>query len=279
MCRQIVDRFVFGPGSVVSKEKGSVMKTVKKILYSLVLTMMIVLVSPTVLPLPGQITQVEAAVKLSKKTVTLIKGQTTTLKISGTKKKVKWASDKKSVAVVSQKGKVVAKNKGTATISATVGKKKYTCTVVVQTPKMSKSKLTLTKGETEALKLNGTDQKITWKSSNKNIASVDKNGKITAKKKGTVTITATVLKKKYTCKVTVKNPKNTTSGQTDSSTSGLTGSTDDSTVSTGTGEVWIPTNGGTKYHATSTCSRMVDPDYVTVEKAIELGFTACKKCY
>ena len=135
------------------------------------------------------------------------------------------------------------------------------------------------------MKLNGTDQKITWKSSNKNIASVNKNGKITAKKKGTVTITATVLKKKYTCKVTVKNPKSTSSGQTDSSTSGVTGSTDtvtgtdDSTVSTGTGEVWIPTNGGTKYHATSTCSGMVDPNYVTVEQALELGFTACKKCY
>ena len=97
---------------LLQKKRGRVMKTLKKMLYSLVLSMMIVLVSPTILPLPGQITQVEAAVKISKKTVTLIKGQTATLKISGTKKKVKWASDKKSVAVVSQKGKVVAKKKG-----------------------------------------------------------------------------------------------------------------------------------------------------------------------
>ena len=67
-----------------------------------------------------------AAVKISKKSVTLIKGQTTVLKITGTKNKVAWSSNKKSVAVVSNKGKVTAKKKGSATITAKVGKKKYT---------------------------------------------------------------------------------------------------------------------------------------------------------
>lgn len=51
---------------------------------------------------------------------------------------------------------------------------------------------------------------ITWKSSNANIASVSKKGVVTAKKKGTVTITCTVkngsVTKKLTCKVTVKVP-------------------------------------------------------------------------
>ncbi len=45
--------------------------------------------------------------------------------------------------------------------------------------------------------------KVTWKSSNKSVAAV-KNGKVTAKKKGTAKITATVRGKKLTCKVTVK---------------------------------------------------------------------------
>lgn len=42
--------------------------------------------------------------------------------------------------------------------------------------------------------------------------------------------------------------------------------------------VWIPTNGGTKYHSRSSCSKMKDPIQVTLEEAQALGFTPCKKC-
>lgn len=43
--------------------------------------------------------------------------------------------------------------------------------------------------------------------------------------------------------------------------------------------VWIPTNGGTKYHTHSGCSNMKDPRKVTISEAKALGFTPCKKCY
>lgn len=43
--------------------------------------------------------------------------------------------------------------------------------------------------------------------------------------------------------------------------------------------VWIPTNGGKKYHTRSSCSNMKNPKKVTLSKAKQLGFTACKKCY
>lgn len=43
--------------------------------------------------------------------------------------------------------------------------------------------------------------------------------------------------------------------------------------------VWIPTNGGTKYHSNSYCSSMEDPMCVTLDEAIRMGFTACKRCY
>ena len=43
--------------------------------------------------------------------------------------------------------------------------------------------------------------------------------------------------------------------------------------------VWIPTNGGTKYHTHSGCSNMEDPRYVTLEEAEALGFTPCKRCH
>ncbi len=47
---------------------------------------------------------------------------------------------------------------------------------------------------------------------------------------------------------------------------------------TGT-KVWIPTNGGKKYHSKSSCSGMVDPCEVTKDDAISLGFDACGRCY
>ena len=43
--------------------------------------------------------------------------------------------------------------------------------------------------------------------------------------------------------------------------------------------VWIPTNGGKKYHKTSGCSNMIDPLHVSLDEAIRKGFTACKRCY
>lgn len=43
--------------------------------------------------------------------------------------------------------------------------------------------------------------------------------------------------------------------------------------------VWVPVNGGKKYHKTSTCSNMKDPMQVSVETALANGYTACKRCH
>ncbi len=43
--------------------------------------------------------------------------------------------------------------------------------------------------------------------------------------------------------------------------------------------VWIPTNGGKKYHSKSSCSQMKEPIQVTKEDAIEEGFEPCGRCY
>lgn len=43
--------------------------------------------------------------------------------------------------------------------------------------------------------------------------------------------------------------------------------------------VWVPVNGGTKYHSNSSCSKMKDPKQVTKEHAEANGYTACKRCY
>lgn len=45
------------------------------------------------------------------------------------------------------------------------------------------------------------------------------------------------------------------------------------------GSVWIPTNGGSKFHHNFYCSGMVDPEYVTVDEARARGFEPCGRCY
>lgn len=71
--------------------------------------------------------------------------------------------------------------------------------------KLSKSSASLKAGKTLALKvINGTAK--SWSSSKKSVASVSKAGKVTALKKGTASITATLTNgKKLTCKVTIKS--------------------------------------------------------------------------
>lgn len=98
----------------------------------------------------GNGSQVQAAkvrLNMTKKTLTV--GKTVTLKVKGTKKKVKWSSSNKKVASVSSKGKVKAKKAGKATITAKVGKKKYKCKITVKKKKTSTKTATTQKKTTE----------------------------------------------------------------------------------------------------------------------------------
>ncbi|MEY8426885.1 Ig-like domain-containing protein [Lachnospiraceae bacterium 46-15] len=195
----------------------------KNIIKKSITTILIFAMALT-LAMPMQ-AEAKAKVKLNKTKVTLNVKKTYKLKVSGTAKKVTWSSSKKSVATVSKTGKVTAKKKGTATITAKVSGKKYTCKVTVKQPvtsvTLNKKTATLTKkGATVTLKAtakpsNANSKKVTWKSSNKKVATV-KNGKVTAIANGTATITATATdgsKKKASCKVTVKIGSDTTTCQ------------------------------------------------------------------
>ena len=70
--------------------------------------------------------------------------------------------------------------------------------------KLNKTKATIYIGRTVSLKLKNNKKKVKWTTSNKNIATVSKKGKVKGKKTGMATIIAKVGKKKYKCKVTVK---------------------------------------------------------------------------
>ncbi len=74
--------------------------------------------------------------------------------------------------------------------------------------KLNKTKVTMRVGQKVKLTVFGSGKKkIYWKSLNKKVVSVNKNGTIKALKKGKSTIIASVLKKKLKCKVIVKEKR------------------------------------------------------------------------
>ena len=133
--------------------------------------------------------------------VTVQKGAKLTLKPSRlpitSTQKFTYASSNKKVATVSSAGVIKAKAAGTAKITVKSGNKKVVVTVTVPKTKTTaitvKTSVTVKKGKTIALNAKKTpansDQKITYTSANKKIATVTSAGKIKGVKKGTTTIT------------------------------------------------------------------------------------------
>ena len=168
-------------------------------------------------------------VSLSKKSVVLVKGRSTTVKATvtptnATNKKLKWTTSNSKVAVVNSQGKITAKGRGNSTIKvmALDGSNKYaTVKVTVKQPvtsvKLNRKLANLkvkgkAKQKTVTLKAtvypkNANNKSVSWKSSKSKIATVNSKGKVTAKKRGTCYITATAKdgsKKSAKCKIVVK---------------------------------------------------------------------------
>lgn len=140
-------------------------------------------------------------------------------------KNLTYKTSNKKIATVSKTGILRTKKKGTVTITAIAKNNKkakatMTLTVgkVVKTLKFKEgTKKTVTAGKKFTLHPTYSPKKastkaVTFKSSNKKVATVTSKGKVTAKKAGKVTITATCKdagKKKATFKVTVKKKPET----------------------------------------------------------------------
>lgn len=175
------------------------MKTnLTKLFLSMILVMTFIFIVPITFSTFENFASVQAAsVKISTKSKTLYIGYGCKLNITGTKKKVTWSSSNPEVASVSKSGYVTGKSKGTATITAKVGKKTYKCKITVN------KAAALDVNTTRSMKFIGTTKKVTYTSSNKKVATIDKNGKVTPKKVGTTKLTAKVDGKKYTCTLNV----------------------------------------------------------------------------
>lgn len=74
---------------------------------------------------------VNAAPKLSKTSMVIAKGKTYKLKVTGSKKKIRWSSKNKRIATVSKKGVVRGKKNGKTYVYAKVGKKALKCRITV----------------------------------------------------------------------------------------------------------------------------------------------------
>jgi len=163
-------------------------------------------------------------VKLNKTSLMIKKGKTTTLKATvkptnAGNTKVTWKSSNKKVATVTSKGKIKAQKAGTCVITVTTkdGGYKAKCYVTVYNKEVKVKKVSLNKKsvtldvddkvtlKAKITPTGATNKNVTWKSSNKNVATVSSKGVVTAVGSGTCTITVKTKsgKKKAKCKITV----------------------------------------------------------------------------
>ena len=136
-------------------------------------------------------------------------GKKATIKVTKTKVtgKVTFKSSNKKVATVNSKGVITGKKAGKAVITVKVGKYTKKLTVKVKKPsfKLVKSSAKLKKGKKTTIKVKAAPvSKVTYKTSNKKVATVNSKGVVTAKKKGTAKITVKCNGITKTFKVTVK---------------------------------------------------------------------------
>lgn len=144
-------------------------------------------------------------VQLNKSKLTVYAGGAKSkLIVEGTESTITWSSSDKTIARVTKNGNVYGLKAGKCTIKAIIDGRSVKCEVTVKKIKLNKTSIALKPKATYQLKLNGVKEGIKWSTSKKSIVKVSKAGKITAVKKGTATIKATVNGVTYKCKVTVK---------------------------------------------------------------------------
>ena len=207
-----------------------------------------------------------SGISFEKDDITLNRGTSQTLKPviapkNATDQSLDWVSSDETVASVTMDGKVTAVGAGQAIITAKTNDGGFTAhckvTVVVSISKvqLDKDAVTLKKGESTSLTATvfpadtTEDKTVTWTSSDETVATVGKDGSITAVEGGTAVITATAGTKKESaqCKVTVIVP--TTGISLDHDTLTLAKGTESSLKAifqpadaTDTGITWISDN-------------------------------------
>ena len=159
------------------------------------------------------------SIKLNVSSLRLRVKQKYTVKVTGLAKGdsvISWSTGNKKIARVSQKGVVTGKARGNTIITIRLASgytkkiRVYVQKGIVKTTalKISNTRLTLKKGRSYTLRTTvapvTSQEKVTFKSSNSKVVSVNAKGKIYAKKKGRARITVRSGKKRRVCVVTVE---------------------------------------------------------------------------
>lgn len=141
------------------------------------------------------------SIMLDRKDITLFVGKKLTLGATmspaNSTDTIKWTSSNKKVASVTSSGRVTIKQAGTATITArTSSGKTETCRITVPGVVLRKNSATIKVKKTVQIKVKFStivgDKVKSYKSSDKDVATVTKKGKVKGKEEGTATITVTM---------------------------------------------------------------------------------------
>lgn len=148
----------------------------------------------------------ELSPRLSETELSIVSGKSKVLSVEDADgSEILWSSSDEKIAAVTSAGKVTGISGGNAVITASVNDLQMKCQVKVKSLQLKETTLYIQKGSTYKLEpeqknISGT---ITWKSTDKKIAGVNGKGNVTAKKSGTVTITAKADGCTASCKVQV----------------------------------------------------------------------------
>ncbi len=160
--------------------------------------------------------------KLSNTSVSLIVGKTKTITLKNCKKAVKWSVTSggvvKAVKKSKYKVKVTAEKKGTATLTAKVGKKKYKCKFTVSPKTVAVNSISLSSHLEKVIvggyafidntisPSNASNKTVVWSSTNTSVCEVV-NGVVYGKAAGNAVVTATVDNKTASCAIVVEDVK------------------------------------------------------------------------
>ena len=154
-----------------------------------------------------KITVTKTIITLSTASITMENGAQVTLKgQTSNRSPISWKSQKSSVAEIDENGKISAKKPGETTITAKADGTKKTCHVTVKKPKVTLNYTSASLSRNQTLLLTAkvsSGKKVTWKSQKKSVATVNSRGKVTAIKRGTTKIRASIDGVTKECTITV----------------------------------------------------------------------------
>jgi len=167
----------------------------------------------------------EDKITFKEKNITIPIGSSTKLELIENVKNVRYKSSNEDIVFVNENGYIIGKNNGTATITAYLSENEKIndrCNVTVYTEptiiyptniSLNTTNINLKIGDTYKLSYSiepsNATTNIKWETSNSEVATVDNNGLVTAKKDGTATITVKTSNKLYdTCSIKIDSLEN-----------------------------------------------------------------------